>query len=77
MKRLVTTDKVIYDRTGKWLGREVIEVDGFTEQELHNQPACPECGAYNGGHREYFVKTGQHGGGEVYGHYQQCETGKG
>ena len=36
-KRLITTDKVIYDQTGAWLGREVIEVDGFTAGELKSQ----------------------------------------
>ena len=75
-KHLITTYKVIYDQTGGWLGREVIEVDGFTAGELKSQPYCPECGAYNGSHREYFVKTGQDGGGGVDGYYRKCKTGE-
>jgi hypothetical protein len=70
MKHLIQTDTVIYDKYGNWLGREVIEVDGFTKNEL--PPGCPECGYKNGYHGEYFVKTGQHPGGEVNGYYKKC-----
>lgn len=78
MKKLVNTFTHIYDKTGKHLGYEVVEVDGYTEQDLKNDPQgffCGECGAFNGGHREYFVKTGQCNAGSVEGHYNKCKTG--
>lgn len=71
MKRLIQTNRSIYDKTGKFIGKEVIEVDGFTEAELKNDPACAECGAYNGGHREYWITTSMDHG-EVRGHFQKC-----
>jgi hypothetical protein len=72
MKRLLVTSRTLYDASGKYLGKEVVETDqAFTEEELRPSQ-CSECGAANGSHREYFVKTGQSGGGEVYGHYQNC-----
>ncbi len=72
MKRLVTTNTTVYDQFGEWLGKEVIEVDGFTELELKSNPSCYECGAYNGAHRDYFIKTGQCNAGSVEGYYKKC-----
>ena len=75
MKRLIThvDSPWIYDARGVCLGKEVVEVDGFTERELQaSGTQCSECGFTSGHHGEYFVKTGQHPGGEVHGHYKMC-----
>jgi hypothetical protein len=37
---------------------------------------CPECGGFNGDHRENWVKTGQDGFGSVEGFWQKCNTAK-
>lgn len=75
MKRLVTTSNWLYDSTGKPLGREVVEIEAFTEQELkQNGNQCSECGGFGGVHREYFVKTGQDGFGSVDGYYRRCSA---
>lgn len=75
MKRLIATNKSLYDNTGTYLGKEVIEVDAYTEEELRPHQ-CSECGAAGGAHREHFIKTGQCGAGSVEGRYQQCSKGK-
>jgi hypothetical protein len=75
VKRFVTHVDApwIYDSKGNCLGKEVIEVDGFTEAELKaTGTCCPECGLPNGNHGEYWVRTGGHPGGEVHGYYKKC-----
>lgn len=72
MKRLILTGKAIFDNKGKWLGREVIEVDGFTSEEVKKlDNYCKVCTGANGVHKEVWVITGQ-GGGNVDGYYTQC-----
>lgn len=77
-KALVTTDRVIYDEKGNWLGREVIEVEkAFTAAEVERLQqilGCPECGGI-GKHMSYFVRTGQDGSGTVEGYSKQCSRG--
>lgn len=75
MKRLVMPSgaRWLYDAKGECLGKEVLEVEAFTEEELQTTGTmCSECGKPNGYHGEYFVKTGQCGAGSVEGHYQRC-----
>lgn len=66
---LVQTTKNVYDKNGKFLGMQVIEVEGYTQDQLSQ---CPECNGLGGSHRDIFIVTEQDGFGEVRGHYTPC-----
>lgn len=71
MKRLVVTGTSLFDINGRSIGKEVIEAEAFTREEL-NSARCSECGAANGAHSDYFVQTGSDGFGSVQGFHKNC-----
>lgn len=56
MKRLVVTNKYIYDDTGMGLGYEVLEIDGYTREELKSvKDYCKICRNAGGQHGQVWV----------------------